>query len=158
MNKADFWDSNYYNNPPLTKEMIVTAEKELGVVLPEAFLGLLRVQNGGYTRGFAYPMTVKTSWSHNHIPLTELFGIVINEDFNSGHNIMESEYMIEEWGLPKKQVLLAGDGHWWITLDYREGKTPSVRWIDCENNEDIHIAVNFEEFIEGLVDETVFDD
>ena len=79
VNKTDFWDSNYYKNVPLTEKMIETAERELGIDLPHAFLDLLRVQNGGYTKGFVFPMTVKTSWSHNHIPLTELFGIVIDE-------------------------------------------------------------------------------
>ena len=63
---------------------------------------------------------------------------------------MESDNMIEEWGLPEKQVLLAGDGHWWITLDYRQGKIPSIRWIDCEKNEDIHITDSFNDFINGL--------
>lgn len=153
---SDFWDSNYYNNPSLTNKIIEKAEKKLGVKLPDSFLYLLKIQNGGYTKGFAFPMTEKTTWAENHVPLTELFGIVLEKNSNSGHNIMQTEYLIKEWGLPEKQVLLSGDGHWWITLDYRQSENPSVRWIDLECNEDIHIADSFEDFINGLVSENEF--
>ena len=153
---TEFWDSNYYNNPDLTDEIIIQAERQLGVKLPEIFIKLLKVQNGGYTKGFAFPMRTKTTWADNHIPLSELFGIVLDEKSDSGHNIMQSSYMTEEWGLPAKQVLLTGDGHWWITLDYRLSDTPTIRWIDCECYEDIHVANSFEELYNGLVSEDEF--
>jgi hypothetical protein len=156
INTNEFWDSNYYNNPPLTDKMIIQAENELGVKLPDTFLDLLKVQNGGYTKGFAFPMTIKTTWAANHVPLTELFGIVLDKELDSAHNLMQSDYMTREWGLPEKQVLLAGDGHWWITLDYRHGNTPSIRWIDRECGEDIHIANSFDDFYNGLVSEDEF--
>jgi hypothetical protein len=54
------------------------------------------------------------------------------------------------------QVLSTGDGHWWITLDYRHGDTPSIRWIDCEGGEDIHVANSFDDFYNGLVSEDEF--
>ena len=151
INITEFWNSNYYNNPPLTDKMIQQAETELGVQLPDSFLDLLKIQNGGYTKGFAYPMTTKTTWSDNHVPLTEMFGIVLGKESDSAHNIMQSDYMTKEWGLPDKQVLLTGDGHWWITLDYREGDIPTVRWIDCVCSEDVHIANSFDDFYNGLI-------
>lgn len=152
----DFWDSNYYNNPPVTDEMVKKAERILGVKLPDTFIELLRQQNGGYTKGFAFPMKKKTTWADDHVPLNELFGIVVNKNSDSGHNILQTDYMIKEWGLPEKLVLLTGDGHWWITLDYRKESVPTVRWIDIECGEDVHIANNFEEFINGLVSEGEF--
>ncbi|MBX2901593.1 MAG: SMI1/KNR4 family protein [Cyclobacteriaceae bacterium] len=158
INKADFWDDNYYNHPPLTDDMVTTAETLLKVKLPTLLIDLLKIQNGGYTKGFAYPMTVKTTWAENHVPLSELFGIVTDQTIETGQNILDTAYMIEEWGLPDKQVLLNGDGHWWITLDYRQGEIPTVRWIDVECNQDIHIADNFEDFINGLVTEDTFAD
>jgi len=103
-------------------------------------------------------MTVKTTWSENHVPLSELFGIVTDRTIETGQNILDTAYMIEEWGLPNKQVLLNGDGHWWITLDYRQGEIPTVRWIDVECDEDILIADNFEDFINGLVTKDTFAD
>jgi hypothetical protein len=149
----EFWDSNYYKNPVLSEQMIEHAQQKLGVKLPDLFIELLKIQNGGYTRGFAFPMKTKTSWSENHVPLNELFGIVLDENLNSGHNILLSEYMIKEWGLPQNQVLLTGEGLWWITLDYRFGEIPTVRWLDTECAEDIHIADNFKDFINGLLPE-----
>jgi len=136
--------------------MIREAEQQLGVKLPETFLTLLRIQNGGYTKGFVFPMTTKTTWADDHVPLNELFGIVLDKTLSTAHNIMESSYMTSEWGLPKKQVLLTGDGHWFITLDYRQGEIPTIRWIDSECGEDIHIADSFDEFYASLVSEDEF--
>ncbi|PVY37962.1 SMI1/KNR4 family protein [Pontibacter virosus] len=125
--KNEFWDSNYYNHPDLTDEMVEMAEKELGLKLPSLLIEFLKVQNGGYTKGFAYPMKQRTTWAEDHVPLSELFGIVTEKSFKTAQNILATHYMTKEWGLPEKQVLLAGDGHWWITLDYRKGNIPSVR-------------------------------
>lgn len=150
-----FWGNNYYDNPPLTNELVEKAEQELKVKLPEALINLLRIQNGGYTKGFAFPMSVCTTWAEDHVPLTELSGIV-SGNFKSMHNILLTEYMIEEWDLPERQVLLCGDGHWWITLDYRNNVIPTVRWLDVDCEEDIHVADSFEDFINGLVSEDQF--
>lgn len=156
IDKNEFWDENYYNHPPLTDDMVSTAEKMLSVKLPSLLIELLKVQNGGYTKGFAFPMAEKTTWAENHVPLSDLFGIVTDESIETAQNILDSHYMTEEWGLPEKQVLLTGDGHWWITLNYRKSSTPSVSWIDVECGEDVHVANSFEDFINGLVAEDAF--
>ena len=156
IDKNDFWDDNYYNHPPLTDKMIKNAESALKVQLPKLLIELLKIQNGGYTKGFVFPMNQRTTWSESHVPLSEMFGIVPDKSIETGQNILNTEYMTNEWDLPKKQVLLSGDGHWWITLDYRKSEIPSVRWIDLECNEDIHIADSFEDFIDGLVSEDKF--
>ncbi len=152
----EFWDVEYNRNPPLTNEMVLTAEKVLGVKLPTLLIDLLKIQNGGYTMGFSFPMTQPTSWAENHVPLSDLNGIVIQEKDSSIHNILLSDYMTEEWGIPEKQVLLSGDGHYWITLDYRNGEIPKVRWIDTEMDQDIHVANSFDEFIDCLVSDDTF--
>jgi hypothetical protein len=158
INRADFWDINYYNHPPLSDEMITAAETMLNVKLPTLLIDLLKIQNGGYTKGFAYPMTVKTTWAQNHVPLSELFGIVTEPSIKTAQNILDTAYMTEEWGLPEKQVLLTGDGHWWITLDYRKSEIPTIRWIDVECDQDFHVAETFDDFINGLVSEDIFAD
>ncbi|MEQ1935527.1 MAG: SMI1/KNR4 family protein, partial [Fimbriimonadaceae bacterium] len=114
---TEFWGDNYCKHPPLTDEMVAEAERLLGVKLPEAYLALLRIQNGGSTNDFAYPMSVRTSWAPDHVSLSELAGIVLDPDLETCQNIMETEYMTREWELPPHQVLLTGDGHTWITLD-----------------------------------------
>jgi hypothetical protein len=41
--------------------MVEFAEKGLNVKLPELLIELLKIQNGGYTQGFAFPTTQKTT-------------------------------------------------------------------------------------------------
>lgn len=156
IDKREFWDSNFYNHPPLADGMIVIAETTLGVKLPKTLTELLMVQNGGYTKGFVFPMAQKTTWAENHVPLSELFGIVLDENAESAQNIMDTAYMTKEWGLPEKQVLLTGDGHWWITFDYRNGEIPCVKWIDVECSQEIKIADTFDQFIDGLVPSNLY--
>ncbi|WP_428506896.1 SMI1/KNR4 family protein [Roseateles sp.] len=147
----EFWGTNYYNHPPLTDEMVAIAEARLGVTLPVLLVDLLRMQNGGYTKGFAHPMTERTTWSDDHVPLDDLAGIVIGAAAGTPQNLLHSETMRAEWGIPPKQVLLSGDGHYWLTLDYRSGPAPVVSWIDVECGEDLRVASSFEEFVNGLV-------
>lgn len=153
-----FWGDNYYRHPPLTDDMLKHAEALLQVRLPDEYVALLRRQNGGYTQGLAFPMEEPTSWADDHIPLQELFGIITDEGVETAQNILSSQEMAEEWDLPPDQVLLAGDGHWWITLDYRQGDAPSVAWIDVDSEEDIQVATSFAEFLDGLVPAAQFDE
>lgn len=155
IDKNNFWDINYYNNPELTPEMIALAEQKLHITLPQAYIALLKIMNGGFTKGFVFPIEFATAYAGNKIPLPDLFGIVINEQHNSCHNILCTEYMAKEWGLPPKQVLLSGDGHSWLTLDYRMGNEPCVSWIDVESNEDVLIADSFEQFLYGLIPDEI---
>lgn len=140
--------------------MIRTAETTLGVELPTEYIELLRVQNGGYTKGFGYPCE-GTSWAPDHVPLDDLAGIVLDLTHNTAMNLMESPDLSQEWGLPPDQLLLTGDGHWWITLDYRGGGEPCITWIDTEAREgieEVFLAPNFRTFLEGLRPADSFDD
>jgi hypothetical protein len=157
IDRQRFWGTNFYKHPPLTDRMIAEAEAALGVRLPVEFIELLRIQNGGYTQGFAHPTTQKTSWADDHVPLRDLAGIVADRSWKTAQNILLTEYMTKEWGLPARQVLLSGQGHFWITLDYRDGPSPSVAWIDVEVGEDIQIAKSFGWFLCGLVPASNFD-
>lgn len=145
-----FWRSNFYKHPALTDQVLVGAERELQVKLPVEYVQLLRIQNGGYTYGFRFPMTVPTTWANDHVPLDDLNGLVADRSLGSPMNALLSPSMMKEWGLPERQVLLSGDGHWWITLDYRRGDIPSVAWIDVECGQDIPVAPTFAVFLAGL--------
>lgn len=103
-------------------------------------------------------MTRPTIWAEDHVPLGDLFGIVIDPEHSTALNILKTEYMTREWGLPPRQALLTGDGHWWITLDYRSGDAPSVAWLAVDHGQDIQIALSFAKFLDGLLPESVFDD
>lgn len=137
--------------------MVARAEDILGVRLPNSLIELLKIQNGGYTHGFIHPMKQPTSWAEDHVPLDDLAGIVLNPEHETALNLLESACLMEEWGLPERQVLLSGDGHYWITLDYRNGPEPSVAWIDIDGGEDMQIASSFDEFLAGLLPAPISD-
>jgi hypothetical protein len=146
-----FWEpaSDYLVQPPLTADALHDAEATLGVVLPEDFAVLLQRQNGGRVSSefSVFPCPTPTSWAKDHVPFEMCFGIGVG--FGS---ITESPALNEEWGQPLELVLLCGDGHWWIALDYRDTRSgePPVVWYDNEVREDIRLAPNFRAFVEGL--------
>ncbi|WP_329284522.1 hypothetical protein [Streptomyces sp. NBC_01455] len=75
-----------------------------------------------------------TTWSADHVPFDSVMG--------NGHrertlSMLDSPYLVEEWGLPTAVVLLSGDGHYWIGLGYRacgrHGEL-SVTWFDRDRS------------------------
>ena len=66
--------------------------------------------------------------------------------------------MIKEWGLPSNQVLLSGDGHWWISLDYRKSSIPCVTWLDVAAGQDIELSPSFGEFLSELLPDSAVDE
>lgn len=137
--------------------MVTSAERTLGVKLPQAYVDLMWRCNGGYTNDAAFPTTRATGWAPDHVPVDMIFGIPGPGDrsrFGTGAGILVTDYMTEEWGLPPGLVLLNGDGHWWIALDYRHSGAdgpPTVVWIDVDRDEDVPLAPSFEDFVAGLV-------
>ncbi|MEU3645609.1 SMI1/KNR4 family protein [Lentzea sp. NPDC034063] len=154
-----FWsDSPYGVQQPLTDEAVRDAEKLLGVRLPEALLDLLRVQNGGVVvdERSAFP-SEPNSWAQDHAPFDSLMGIGVAERTTS---LLDTPYLVEEWGLPSPVVLLTGDGHWWIALDYRAcgpAGEPSVVWLDADGESELALAPDFRSFLAGLVPAESFD-
>ncbi|MEC3973989.1 hypothetical protein [Amycolatopsis sp. H20-H5] len=55
--------------------------------------------------------------------------------------------------MPSPILLLSGDGHTWIGLDYRvRGRQcePSVTWFDADDESELALAADFESFLDGL--------
>jgi SMI1-KNR4 cell-wall len=149
---VEFWDtrSDYLVQEPLTDEALRSVEERFGVRLPEAYVALLRIQNGGVVSDQcnAFPTTERTGCAPDHVGLHELRGIGRPlESIQDAASSLEDE----EWGHDANAVLLTGDGHWWIALDYRAGDEPSVLWLDCELGEEVQLASDFKAFVEGLV-------
>ncbi|WP_342489927.1 SMI1/KNR4 family protein [Bacillus sp. FSL M8-0049] len=143
-----FWEideEGYYTLKKITAEEVAKAEKKLGVTLPDTYKKLILEQNGGYTIHNAFPTTHSNSWAEDHIQFNHLLGIAEDE------GIMDSAYLIKEWELPEGLVLINGDGHTWVAMDYRKTKeNPSIHYFDVEMEEDFKLADSFDEFIEGL--------
>ncbi|MFJ8768804.1 SMI1/KNR4 family protein [Streptomyces clavifer] len=158
--KATFWGEGRYGaQPPLTDAVVQDAERQLGVRLPASLLDILRVQNGGVVAelGNAFPTDVPTSWNENYVPLDEMMGIGRHDGQPS---LLDTAYLVEEWGLPSPLVLLSGDGHCWIALDYRAcGRRgePSVIWFDVDDGTELPLAADFQAFVERLTAATSLD-
>ncbi|MGN7283268.1 SMI1/KNR4 family protein [Bacillus altitudinis] len=143
-----FWEideEGYYTLKKINEAEIAKAEKKLGVTFPNTYKKLILEQNGGYTIHNAFPTTHSNSWAEDHIQFNHLMGIA------EGEGIMESAYLIKEWELPEGLVLINGDGHTWVAMDYRKTKeNPIIHYFDVEMEEDFKLADSFDEFIEGL--------
>ncbi|MDG5471325.1 SMI1/KNR4 family protein [Jeotgalibacillus sp. ET6] len=138
-------ENDYFKLEPLTTKAIEKAEKMLKVKLPAAYIDLLKLQNGGMIIYNAFPVNVQTSWGEDYIHIEHILGVAEKD------GIMQSEYLIEEWGLPKGIVLFSGDGHSWIAFDYRKtNEEPPIIYIDTEREQIIELAPHFSEFLNGL--------
>nr|WP_202542546.1 SMI1/KNR4 family protein [Streptomyces sp. SID2563] len=137
----------------MTDAALQDAELRLGVRLPASLLEMLRMRNGGAVaeQWNAFPTDVPTSWSESHVPLDDMMGIGRR---NGQLSLLDTAYLVGEWGLPSLLVLLTGEGHWWIALDYRrcgrQGE-PSVTWFDADDGTELPLAADFRAFVEGLV-------
>ncbi len=156
-----FWDTGIDHGvqPPLTDLAVSEAEQALDVRLPGPLLDLLRMQNGGQIAGSwnAFPTTRPTSWSADHVPFDGVMGLGRREGTLS---LFDSPYLVAEWGLPAGVVVLSGDGHYWIGLDYRTcGRygEPSVAWFDADDASELALAPDFRSFLEGLTSADEFE-
>src|SRR5262245_7657549 len=153
---ADFFDNSpYYTGPTLTDARIAEVETTLGYTLPQSYLRLLRVKNGGAPKRQCHP-TAGKHWSDNHVRVTQIFGIGGRWGIDSKE--LGSRHLIEEAGYPEIGVIIGWTptgGHDAIMLDYSDcgpQGEPRVIHIDAESGDTQVLAPNFETFLRGLVD------
>lgn len=141
-------DDEYYKLKDLTDEAVQCAEEILKVKLPASYVALLKEQNGGSLNDKSFPTNVPTSWADNHVHVDHIWGI------GEKHSILNSEYLINEWGLPQNIVLFSGEGHSWIAFDYRKLKeNPPIIYIEADSELVIELAPNFGALLNGLYTE-----
>ncbi|MEU1538828.1 MULTISPECIES: SMI1/KNR4 family protein [unclassified Streptomyces] len=158
--RSSLWDpgNRHGVRPPLTGRLIAEAERALRVTLPGSLLDLLRHQNGGVVAAEwdAFPTSRPTSWSADHVPFETVMGIGRREEALS---MLDSPYLVGEWGLPTPVALISGGGPCSIALDYRvrgPREEPSVTWFDAELGEELLLAPDFRTFVEGLASSADF--
>ncbi|MCY8513488.1 SMI1/KNR4 family protein [Bacillus atrophaeus] len=145
---SEIWENSEYDPfklKDISEDEIKNVEQELNLTLPEQYKKLIIQQNGGLINFNAFPTDQETSWADDHIEVDHIRGI--GKDLG----ILESEYLIKEWGLPQRLLLIQGDGHNWVALDYRlTNENPPVHYFDLELNNDFKIADSFDEFLSKL--------
>jgi hypothetical protein len=132
--------------------MIAGAESKLGYKLPDSYIRLLRIKNGGSPKRQCLP-TAGTNWSDNHLRISAICGIGGRWGIDSAE--LGSQRMIEQ-GFPAIGVFIGWTptaGHDGVMLDYtHSGDEPCVVLADLESDELQELAPTFEMFIDRLVD------
>lgn len=162
---SDFWEEpgdcarKNYIEPPPTAEVIRQVEKELGYKLPESYIALMQVQNGGFSKKSAFPTSTPTSWADDHIAIEGFLSIGWDKTYSLCGKL-GSRFMMEEWGYPDIGIAICdcpSAGHDMVFLDYREcGPQGEPKVVHIDQEDDYYItplADSFEAFIRGLVDE-----
>lgn len=132
--------------------LIKAAEVKLGRHLPESYVELLTVKNGGRPVRRCIQTTFRTSWAKDHIEISAIRGIGGTWGIDSD-GPLSSGALIAEWGYPDIGIVICdmpSGGHDIIMLDYSDGDgEPSVAYID-EDRRPQRIANSFSEFLNLL--------
>lgn len=111
-----------------------------------------------------FPTEIPTSWSKNHVAISGILGIGRESD-EALYGILDSQYMIDEWGYPDIGVTICdcpSAGYNMISLDYSHcGKDGELTVVHIDQEQEYRItylADTFESFIKGLVKGEIFDE
>lgn len=166
---TSFWDDAVYAHDsrvdvPLTDELLSSIEEELGYTLPDSYVDICRVQNGGIPHNTNHRTSERTSWAEDHVAITGVFAIGRSRTYGLCGRL-GSQFMMDEWGYPPIGIYFAdcqSAGHHMLCLDYREtsnGSEPRVVHVDQEFNFKITFVANdFASFIRGLEPDEAFDE
>lgn len=139
--------------PGFSPMLVDAAERRLGYRLPESFVRLMRVRNGGYLTRPIYPTDVPTAWAEDHVYIDKIFGLGGEDGIDAAKG---SRTLISQWEYPDVGIVFSSNGPTAFMLDYTEcGPTgePRVVYVDVENmgEERLVLAPDFETFISRLV-------
>jgi len=164
---TEFWDeaeySQKYTEPAPSDALVAEVERELGFRLPDAYVELAHVRNGGMPVRSCFPMVEPTGWADDHIAISGIYAIGRTARYSLLGDV-GALFMREEWGYPDWGVGIADTpsaGHEMVMLDYRVcGPTgePAVVHVDQELDYTVtFVAPDFTTFIRGLVSEEAYD-
>ena len=149
MNKQPFWQFGIPDENELETLDVLSiecVEKELDVKLPISYLNLLKEKNGGM---LYIPQEIPNVYPDDNIlQIDYLFGV----SHRKYEGILKTLFYSKEWNLPKNVVILAGDGHWWLVLDYRNytGDNPPLSLLDSNYDLDVFVSEDFSVFLNKL--------
>lgn len=153
MTRLLFEDSTFYTGPDLTTAMVIVAEQRLGYTLPQSYVDLLHIRNGGKPRRRCYRTEFRTSWAHDHIQIEAIRGIGGTWGIDTPGGLSSPE-MIAQWGYPPVGVVLCdmpSAGHDAVMLDFSAAQSePTVVYVD-EDRQPKLLARSFAEFVDNLV-------
>jgi SMI1-KNR4 cell-wall len=164
---SDFWDDSEYSlsyiNESPTDELFNSIEQELGYKLPSSYIELMKLHNGGIPKNRCVPTAERTSWAEDHCVISGIFGI--GRTKNNSLCGSNNQFWIDEWGYPNTGIYICdcpSAGHDMIMLDYskcgKDGEPEVIHVdVDCGDFTKTFLAKNFETFIRGLANHSVYD-
>ena len=160
--KDDDADENYIEPYP-NETTVNSIEEELRWKLPESYVELMRVQNGGYPVNTNFVLPNSTDSEPEYFCMDGFFGIGRVKPYSLCGE-MGRELIFNEWGYSNDGVYIGrfvGGYHNLLLLDYSNCSNedePSVVMVDQENDyKKTFLAKDFESFVKALVNESVFD-
>lgn len=161
MDFSDFWhdiresEHRYESNKPDTR-LIRSVEEALGFKLPDSYIELMRMHNGGMLNRCWYPIRFPAETYSDYIQITHFLGIG-RDALYSLCGRFGSDFLLEDKDAFKgKSVAFAScisPSRAILVLDYRnaeEGAEPCVTFVNSQTGEESVVAANFELFIRGL--------
>ncbi|MGX7420490.1 SMI1/KNR4 family protein [Carnobacterium gallinarum] len=113
--------------------------------LPNSYLALLTEQNGGYLRLNSLPTSEPTRDGLDSVEFHYLFGL----HSESATSILFQQDDHDKFSLPDYFIFFSVNGDQLWAFDYSNLKNnePSIRYIDMDTDQWLHIADSFEEFL-----------
>jgi hypothetical protein len=142
---------------PVDDEAIRQAERELGHRLPDSYVALIEVMNGGRPKRRFFRTDFATSWSPDGFQVRSLLGLCRKWGIDSPAG---SKYLVAEWEYPDVGVVIfdmPSGGHDVVMLDYRDSEhEPAVVYVD-EDRVPRRVADSFAEFVDALEEPPIDD-
>lgn len=142
------WDIEnlYYTLSPLLNSDVKRIEEELKIKFPKAYIDLLTIQNGGSIIYDSIHTEFESTWSKNHLPFTDIYGITYESVMT------ESITVLPEWGISGKNIVIgSGEGTYIFYLNYKiSNENPSVWYFDTSNESTKEVASSFEDLLSKL--------
>lgn len=157
---AGLWDGeggDGYTEAAPSDQLVASVEQELGFPLPDSYVALARIRNGGRLAEDRFRTARSNSWAADHIAVVGILAV----GRTVPHSLcgpLGSPFMQEEWGYPRFGIGFADTptgGHQQLMLDYRDlgaDGEPRVVWVDQgADYDDFLLAESFEAFVCDLV-------
>ena len=137
-----FWFGD--NRPAATEAQIDDCERHIGRSLPAELRRLLLVQDGGVSNFAGFED------GERYFPVFPIFGA---GGATRTDTLMRAFDQRRVDGVPDGIIMIAGEGHSWLGLDYRVGVEPAVVFRQTDEDLIEVVARTFAEFLAGLIEE-----
>ena len=161
MDFSDFWhdikeSERRYECTKPDMRLIRSVEEELGFKLPESFIELMKMHNGGMLNRCWYPIRFPAETYCDYIQITHFLGIGREAPYSLCGRFGSAFLLEGRDGLTGAGVAFANcisPSRGLLLLDYRnskEGGEPCVTFVNSQTGEESVVATNFEIFIRSL--------